>query len=116
MLYLAGPAVLLAPVLPLLEVEPARFHSTAAHQTSLTSVRRRQRYCFATSTASSVRLRAVLRRRGSLDQRRPALRDTSEIWLAAGALARSLTLAGAQRNVAKLFSLSARLPRFVGVS
>lgn len=109
---------LLAPVLPLLErVSPARFHSTAAHQTSLTSVETDDvavlfrhldgffLYGFILSFDEDDLLSCV----------DPRVRDTSardfawldELWR------RSLAATGAQRNVAKLFSLSARLPRFL---
>jgi hypothetical protein len=109
---------LLAPVLPLLEkVSPARFHSTAAHQTSLSSVETDDvavlfrhldgffLYGFVLSFDEDDLLPCV----------DPRVRDTSErdfAWLEA-LWRRSLTSAGAERNVAKLFSLSARLPRFL---
>ncbi|HTV21442.1 MAG TPA: sulfotransferase [Polyangiaceae bacterium] len=109
---------LLAPILPLLEkVSPARFHSTAAHQTSLTSVETDDvavlfryldgffLYGFILSFDEEDLLPCV----------DPRVRDTSardfawldELWR------RSLAATGAERNVAKLFSLSARLPRFL---
>ncbi|MEO8177274.1 MAG: sulfotransferase [Deltaproteobacteria bacterium] len=109
---------LLAPVLPLLEkVSPARFHSTKAHETSLTSVETDDvavlfRYLdgfFLYGFILSFDEQDLL---SSVD---PKLRDTSErdfAWLDA-LWRRSLASAGAERNVAKLFSLSARLPRFL---
>lgn len=109
---------LLKPVLPLLEkVSPARFHSTEAHETSLTSVETDDvavlfryldgffLYGFFLSFDDEDLLPAV----------DPRLRDTSErdfAWLDA-LWRRSLVLHGAERNVAKLFSLATRLPRFL---
>lgn len=119
MLY---PSVLLQkalrPLLPLLErVSPARFHSTAAHRTSLGSVETDDvavlfryldgffLYGFFLSFEPEDRL-------AWFD---PAVRDTSSrdlVWLRA-LWRRSLLVHGAERNVAKLFSLSVRLPRFL---
>jgi omega-hydroxy-beta-dihydromenaquinone-9 sulfotransferase len=109
---------LLAPVLPLLEkVSPARYHSTAAHQTSLTSVETDDvavlfryldgffLYGFILSFDDEDLLPSV----------DPRVRDTSArdfAWLET-LWRRSLVAAGAERNVAKLFSLSARLPQFL---
>jgi omega-hydroxy-beta-dihydromenaquinone-9 sulfotransferase len=109
---------LLAPLLPLLEkVSPARFHSTAAHQTSLTSVEtddvavlfRHLDGFFLYGFVLSFDEQDLL---PSVD---PRVRDTSArdfAWLDA-LWRRSLAATGAERNVAKLFSLSARLPRFL---
>jgi hypothetical protein len=109
---------LLAPLLPLLEkVSPARFHSTAAHQTSLTSVEtddvavlfRHLDGFFLYGFVLSFDEQDLL---SSVD---PRVRDTSArdfAWLDA-LWRRSLAATGAGRNVAKLFSLSARLPRFL---
>jgi omega-hydroxy-beta-dihydromenaquinone-9 sulfotransferase len=108
----------LKPVLPLLEkVSPARFHSTEAHHTSLTSVETDDvavlfryldgffLYGFFLSFDEEDMLPAV----------DPDVRDTSArdfAWLEA-LWRRSLVLHGAERNVAKLFSVSPRLPRFL---
>ena len=109
---------LLAPLMPLLEkVSPAKFHSTEAHHTSLTSVETDDvavlfryldgffLYGFFLSFDDEDLLPAV----------DPELRDTSErdfAWLE-GLWRRSLIVHGAERNVAKLFSLGVRLPRFL---
>jgi omega-hydroxy-beta-dihydromenaquinone-9 sulfotransferase len=119
MLY---PSVLLQkalrPILPLLEkLSPAKFHSTDAHQTSLSSVETDDvavlfrhldgffLYGFFLSFEDEDRI----------DWFDPAVRDTSDrdlAWLDA-LWRRSLLVHGAERNVAKLFSLSVRLPRFL---
>jgi hypothetical protein len=109
---------LLAPLLPLLEkVSPARFHSTAAHQTSLGSVETDDVAVLFRYLDGFFLYGFVL----SFDEQDllpcvdPRVRDTSErdfAWLDA-LWRRSLALGGAERNVAKLFSLSARLPRFL---
>jgi len=109
---------LLRPLLPALEkLSPARFHSSAAHHTSLSSVETDDvgllfryldgffLYGFFLSFDEQDLLPAV----------DPRLRDTSqrdfawldELWR------RSLVLHERQRNVAKLFSLAARLPAFL---
>jgi len=109
---------LLKPILPLLErVSPARFHSTDAHQTSLTSVETDDvavlfryldgffLYGFFLSFEDEDRLPWF----------DPRVRDTSardmdwleQLWR------RSLILHGAERNVAKIFSFAVRLPRFL---
>ncbi|HWA75883.1 MAG TPA: sulfotransferase [Polyangiaceae bacterium] len=109
---------LLRPVLPLLErVSPARFHSTEAHETSLSSVETDDvgvlfryldgffLYGFFLSFEEQETLPAF----------DPRERDTSERdfdWLDT-LWRRSLVLHGAERNVAKLFSLAVRLPRFL---
>jgi omega-hydroxy-beta-dihydromenaquinone-9 sulfotransferase len=109
---------MLAPLMPLLEkLSPARFHSTEAHHTSLTSVETDDvavlfrhldgffLYGFFLSFDDEDMLPAV----------DPRVRDTSErdfAWLDK-LWRRSLILHGTQRNVAKLFSLAVRLPRFL---
>ena len=108
----------LRPLLPLLEkLSPARFHSTAAHETSLSSVETDDvavlfryldgffLYGFFLSFDDEDMLPAV----------DPRVRDTSErdfAWLQA-LWRRSLLVHGSQRNVAKLFSVAVRLPRFL---
>jgi hypothetical protein len=109
---------MLAPLMPLLEkLSPARFHSTEAHHTSLTSVETDDvavlfryldgffLYGFFLSFDDEDMLPAV----------DPRLRDTSArdfAWLDA-LWRRSLILHRTDRNVAKLFSLAVRLPRFL---
>ena len=109
---------LLAPLMPLLEkLSPAKFHSTEAHHTSLTSVETDDvavlfryldgffLYGFFLSFDDEDLLPAF----------DPELRDTSARdfgWLDA-LWRRSLVLHGRERNVAKLFSLGVRLPRFL---
>lgn len=109
---------LLKPVLPLLEkLSPAKFHSTEAHHTSLTSVETDDvgvlfryldgffLYGFFLSFDDEDLLPTV----------DPKVRDTSvrdfgwlrQLWR------RSLIVHGSERNVAKLFSLGPRLPRFL---
>jgi hypothetical protein len=108
----------LAPLMPLLEkLSPAKFHSTEAHHTSLTSVETDDvavlfryldgffLYGFFLSFDDEDLLPAF----------DPELRDTSArdfAWLDA-LWRRSLVLHGRERNVAKLFSLGVRLPRFL---
>lgn len=109
---------LLKPILPLLEkLSPAKFHSTEAHQTSLTSVETDDvavlfryldgffLYGFFLSFDEEDRL-------SWFD---PQVRDTSQRdlgWLDA-IWRRSLVLHQTDRNIAKLFSLAVRLPRFL---
>lgn len=109
---------MLKPLMPLLEkLSPAKFHSTAAHHTSLTSVETDDvavlfryldgffLYGFFLSFDDEDMLPYV----------DPKQRDTSQRdfdWLER-LWTRSLVLHGADRNVAKLFSLSPRLPRFL---
>jgi len=109
---------LLKPILPLLEkVSPARFHSTDAHQTSLTSVETDDvavlfryldgffLYGFFLSFDDEDRLPWF----------DPRVRDTSKRdldWLD-GLWRRSLLLHKADRNVAKVFSFAVRLPQFL---
>jgi hypothetical protein len=108
----------LAPIMPLLEkLSPAKFHSTEAHHTSLSSVETDDvavlfryldgffLYGFFLSFDDEDLLPAF----------DPELRDTSArdfAWLDA-LWRRSLVLHGRERNVAKLFSLGVRLPRFL---
>src|SRR3954469_23637094 len=108
---------ILRPVLPLLEkLSPAKFHSTAAHETSLSSVETDDvgmlfRYLdgfflygfFLSFETEDPYL-----------QFDPRVRDTSErdfAWLDK-LWRRSLILHNADRNVAKLFSVAVRLPQF----
>jgi omega-hydroxy-beta-dihydromenaquinone-9 sulfotransferase len=109
---------LLRPLLPLLEkVSPAKFHSTDAHQTSLSSVETDDvavlfrhldgffLYGFFLSFDEEDRL-------SWFD---PRVRDTSQRdldWLDA-LWRRSLVLHKAERNIAKVFSFSVRLPQFL---
>jgi omega-hydroxy-beta-dihydromenaquinone-9 sulfotransferase len=109
---------LLKPFLPLLEkVSPAKFHSTEAHHTSLTSVETDDvgvlfryldglfLYGFFLSFEDED-LQYIVD---------PKVRDTSErdfAWLEQ-LWTRSLLLHGAERNIAKLFSVSLRLPKFM---
>jgi len=109
---------LLKPFLPLLEkLSPAKFHSTEAHQTSLTSVETDDvavlfryldgffLYGFFLSFDEEDRLPWF----------DPRVRDTSKrdaAWLDA-IWRRSLVLHRADRNIAKLFSLAVRLPQFL---
>ena len=109
---------LLRPLLPLLEkVSPAKFHSTDAHQTSLSSVETDDvavlfrhldgffLYGFFLSFDEEDRL-------SWFD---PRVRDTSKRdydWLDA-LWRRSLVLHKAERNIAKVFSFSVRLPQFL---
>jgi omega-hydroxy-beta-dihydromenaquinone-9 sulfotransferase len=109
---------LFRPLLPLLEkVSPARFHSTDAHQTSLSSVETDDvavlfryldgffLYGFFLSFDEEDRLPWF----------DPRVRDTSdrdmawldELWR------RSLVLHKSERNIAKLFSMAVRLPQFL---
>jgi len=106
------------PVLPLLEkLSPAKFHSTDAHQTSLSSVETDDvgvlfrhldgffLYGFFLSFDDE----------DMLPSQDPRVRDTSErdfAWLDT-LWRRSLVLHKADRNIAKLFSLSVRLPKFL---
>lgn len=108
----------LRPLMPLLEkLSPAKFHSTEAHHTSLSSVETDDvavlfryldgffLYGFFLSFDDEDLLPAV----------DPKVRDTAERdfkWLDA-LWRRSLILHGNERNVAKLFSLSPKLPRFL---
>ncbi len=109
---------ILRPFLPLLEkLSPAKFHSTEAHQTSLSSVETDDvavlfRYLdgfFLYGFFLSFEDEDVL---PAFD---PRVRDTSDRdfdWLE-NVWRRSLVLHDADRNIAKLFSLTARLPRFL---
>jgi hypothetical protein len=109
---------LLKPVLPLLEkLSPAKFHSTAAHETSLSSVETDDvgmlfryldgffLYGFFLSFEDE----------DPYPLFDPRVRDTSQrdfAWLEQ-LWRRSLVLHQADRNVAKLFSLAVRLPQFL---
>lgn len=109
---------LLRPVLPLLEkISPAKFHTTDAHQTSLSSVETDDvavlfryldgffLYGFFLSFEDEDMLPAF----------DPRVRDTSardfdwldKLWR------RSLVLHNTDRNIAKLFSVAVRLPQFL---
>ncbi len=109
---------MLRPLLPLLEkISPAKFHTTDAHQTSLSSVETDDvavlfryldgffLYGFFLSWEDQDMLPAF----------DPRLRDTSKrdfdwldkLWR------RSLVLHGSDRNIAKLFSVAVRLPQFL---
>jgi hypothetical protein len=109
---------LLRPLLPLLEkLSPAKFHSTDAHETSLSSVE---------TDDVAVLFRYLdgfflygfflsFEDEDLLPYFDPRVRDTSErdfAWLDA-LWRRSLVLHKADRNVAKLFSVAVRLPRFL---
>jgi hypothetical protein len=109
---------MLRPILPILEkVSPARFHSTDAHETSLSSVETDDvgvlfRYLdgfFLYGFFLSFEDEDLL---PLFD---PKVRDTSKrdfAWLDA-LWRRSLVLHGADRNVAKLFSVAVRMPQFL---
>ena len=109
---------MLRPFLPLLEkLSPAKFHSTEAHHTSLSSVE---------TDDVSVLFRHLdgyflygfflsFEEEDLVNTVDPRHRDTSDRdfdWLEA-LWRRSLVLHKADRNVAKVFSLSARLPQFM---
>jgi hypothetical protein len=109
---------MLRPLMPLLEkLSPAKFHSTEAHETSLSSVETDDvavlfryldgffLYGFFLSFDDEDLLPAM----------DPKVRDTSErdfAWLET-LWRRSLVLHRTERNVAKLFSVAVRLPRFL---
>ena len=108
----------LRPILPLLEkLSPAKFHSTEAHETSLSSVE---------TDDVAVLFRYIdgfflygfflsFEEEDALPNFDPRIRDTSErdfAWLET-LWQRSLILHGAERNVAKLFSVAVRLPKFL---
>lgn len=110
---------ILKPILPVLEkLSPAKFHASEAHATSLTSVE---------TDDVSLLFRYLdgfffygfflaFDKEDLWENFDPRVRDTSRrdfdwlnrLWT------RSLVKYGAERNVAKLFSLSARLPQFLG--
>lgn len=109
---------LLKPFVPLFEkVSPARFHDTEAHRTGLTSVE-------TDDVAVLFRYLDGLFLYGfflSFEEEElqylvdPKLRDTSErdfAWLEQ-LWKRSLLLHRAERNIAKLFSVALRLPKFM---
>jgi hypothetical protein len=109
---------LLKPLLPLLEkLSPAKYHSTKAHETSLTSVETDDvavlfrhldglfLYGFFLSFDEEDRMPWV----------DPRIRDTTKrdlAWLDA-LWRRSLVVHKTDRNIAKLFSLATRLPQFL---
>jgi omega-hydroxy-beta-dihydromenaquinone-9 sulfotransferase len=109
---------LLRPLLPFLEkLSPAKFHSTDAHETSLSSVETDDAavlfryldglflYGFFLSFEDEDLVRFM----------DPRIRDTSKrdfAWLEA-LWRRSLVLHKTDRNIAKLFSISIRLPQFL---
>jgi hypothetical protein len=108
----------LRPVLPVLEkLSPAKFHSDKAHETSLSSVE---------TDDVAVLFRYLdgfflygfflsFDEEDLLHHFDPAVRDTTERdmnWLDA-LWRRSLMLNGTDRNIAKLFSLAVKLPRFL---
>lgn len=109
---------MLKPFLPLLEkVSPAKYHSTEAHHTSLTSVETDDvgvlfRYLDGLFLYGFFLSFEDEDLRYMVD---PKVRDTSdrdfdwleELWT------RSLVLHNADRNIAKLFSTSLRLPKFI---
>jgi hypothetical protein len=109
---------LLRPFLPLLEkVSPARFHSTEAHETSLSSVE---------TDDASLLLRYFdgflfysfflsFDEEDLTSEVDPEVRDTSDrdfAWLEK-LWRRSLVVHDTDRNIAKLFTLVARLPQFL---
>jgi omega-hydroxy-beta-dihydromenaquinone-9 sulfotransferase len=109
---------LLRPFMPILEyISPAKYHSTEAHHTSLSSVETDDvsvlfrhfdgffLYGFFLSFAEE----------DMVDSVNPAIRNTNDrdfAWLRA-VWRRSLVLHNADRNIAKLFSLAPRLPEFM---
>lgn len=109
---------LLRPVLPVLEkLSPARFHSTEAHETSLSSVETDDvavlfRYLdgfFLYGFFLSFEDEDLL---PEFDPRRRDTAPRDFAWLEA-LWRRSLVLHRADRNVAKLFSVSVRMPSFL---
>jgi hypothetical protein len=109
---------LLRPLLPLLEkISPAKFHSTDAHQTSLSSVETDDVAVLFRHLDGFFLYGFFL----SFDDEDllswfdPRVRDTSArdvAWLDA-LWRRSLVLHKSERNIAKLFSLAVRLPQFM---
>jgi omega-hydroxy-beta-dihydromenaquinone-9 sulfotransferase len=109
---------LLRPILPLLEkLSPAQFHESAVHQTSLSSVETDDvallfRYLDGFFLYGFF---LAFEDEDPLREFDPRVRDTSardfdwleELW------ARNLVQHKAERNVAKLFTLSTRLPQFM---
>jgi hypothetical protein len=109
---------LLRPVLPVLEkLSPAKFHSTEAHQTGLSSVETDDVGVLFRYLDGFFLYGFFLSFEAEDPQREfdPRVRDTSardfawldKLWR------RSLVLHGAERNIAKLFSVSVRLPAFL---
>lgn len=109
---------ILKPVLPILEkLSPAKFHSTEAHHTSLTSVETDDVAILFRYVDGFFLYGFFL----AFDEEElwpefdPNVRDTAErdfAWLEA-LWSRSLVKHDAQRNIAKLFSLSVKLPKFL---
>jgi omega-hydroxy-beta-dihydromenaquinone-9 sulfotransferase len=108
----------LRPILPVLEkLSPAKFHSTEAHETSLSSVE---------TDDVGVLFRHLdgfflygfflsFEEKDAFREFDPRVRDTSQRdfdWLEQ-LWRRSLVLHRAKRNIAKLFSLAVRLPQFL---
>lgn len=111
--------VFLKPLLPLLEkISPAKHHSTAAHETSLTGVETDDVSVFFRYFDGFFLYGFLLAWDPDEDhepQFDPATRDTAErdyAWLDE-LWRRNLVATGAERNVAKLFSLAPRLPSFL---
>jgi omega-hydroxy-beta-dihydromenaquinone-9 sulfotransferase len=109
---------ILKPILPLLEkLNPAQFHSSAVHETSLSSVETDDvallfRYLDGFFLYGFF---LAFDDEELLPEFDPRVRDTSSRdfdWLDA-LWARSLVKHKAERNVAKLFTLSTRLPQFM---
>jgi hypothetical protein len=109
---------LIRPLLPLLEkVSPAKYHSTAAHETSLSSVETDDVGVFFRYLDGFFLYGFFLSfdEQDMLPSVDPKQRDTADrdfAWLEA-LWRRSLVAHGATRNVAKLFSLAPRLPAFL---
>jgi omega-hydroxy-beta-dihydromenaquinone-9 sulfotransferase len=109
---------LLRPVLPILEkLSPAKFHQTEAHATSLSSVETDDvgvlfRYLDGFFLYGFF---LTFEQEDAWQQFDPRVRDTSERdfkWLTA-LWRRSLVLHKADRNIAKLFTVSVRMPAFL---
>ena len=109
---------MIKPILPLLEkISPARHHSTAAHKTSLQSVETDDVAIFFRFLDGFFLYGFVLSwaKEDLFDWVDPNIRDTSDRdfkWLESMWL-RNQYQAGMDRSVAKLFSLSANLPKFL---
>jgi omega-hydroxy-beta-dihydromenaquinone-9 sulfotransferase len=109
---------ILRPILPLLErLSPAKFHSTEARKTSLGSVEADDVALFFRYLDGYFLYGFFLSfdDEDAVSSMDPKVRDTSDrdfAWLDA-LWRRSLVLHATDRNVAKLFSVSARLPQFL---
>jgi hypothetical protein len=109
---------ILRPVLPLLEkLSPAKFHSTEAHRTSLSSVETDDVAVFFRYLDGLFLYGFFLsfEEEDHLPNFDPRIRDTTRRdfdWLEA-LWRRSLVLHRAERNIAKVFSLAVRLPQFM---